>query len=68
MNWPCLYRGPQRELRPCETCGAGVEIRVFACRLFGSAQIQNYLPDVKPCSLCVDRIEKPSQLDEIQVT
>lgn len=51
----CIHRGPELRQEPCETCGGGVRIKVFACAIHGECQVDDRIRDLKSCSFCDDR-------------
>lgn len=53
----CIHRGPELWQAPCDTCGGGVRIKVFACAIHGECQFEDKIVEIKCCGDCVDREE-----------
>jgi hypothetical protein len=51
----CIHRGPELRQEPCESCGAGVRIKVFACAIHGECQLDDKIAGLKACGGCHER-------------
>jgi len=51
----CIHRGPEDRQEPCETCGGGVRIKIFACAVHGECQLDDKIAGVKFCGGCHER-------------
>jgi hypothetical protein len=50
---PCAYLGPEVAIDGCETCGAGVGIKVFACDIYTRCTLETETISIKQvCSKC----------------
>ena len=52
----CVHRGPELRKEPCETCGGGVRIKVFACAIHGECQLDDKIAGVAQCAGCQERL------------
>ena len=48
----CIHRGAELRQEPCESCGGGVRIKVFACTVHGECQLDDKIAGVKFCGTC----------------
>lgn len=51
----CIHRGPELRQEPCETCGGGIRIKVFACAVHTECQLDDKIVGLKYCGVCEDR-------------
>lgn len=50
----CVHRGAELRKEPCESCGAGTRIKIFACSIHGECQLDDKIAGVKSCEPCAD--------------
>jgi hypothetical protein len=50
----CVHRGPELRQEPCEACGGGTRVKVFACEVHGECQLDDKVPRVKFCGNCTE--------------
>ncbi len=50
----CIHRGPELRQEPCDTCGGGTRIKIFACAIHGECQLDDKIKGVKFCGACAD--------------
>ncbi len=51
----CIHRGPELRQEPCESCGGGTRIKIFACAIHGECQLDDKIPGIAFCGGCVER-------------
>jgi hypothetical protein len=49
---PCSHLGPELRREECPTCAGKVQVKVFACAVFGETSLAKPLPGVQVCLGC----------------
>jgi hypothetical protein len=49
---PCSHLGPEIRREECPTCSGKVQVKVFACGIFGETSLAKPLPGVQVCQGC----------------
>lgn len=52
----CIHRGEVVGMDLCEACGGKVQIKRFACAVYGECQLYEKLPGIKGCSQCREKV------------
>lgn len=55
----CIHRGAKLRQEPCETCGGGTRIKIFACAIHGDCQLDDKIAGVKFCGECAEFAAPP---------
>lgn len=51
----CIFRGAEMRTVVCPACKGRVEIRVFACELYGECTLRKFIAGATCCSTCSDK-------------
>ncbi len=50
----CIHRGPELRQEPCETCGGGTRIKIFACAIHRECQLDDRVESIASCGTCAE--------------